>query len=121
MSMWSVRVTLSDDPQSRARFAAALGGWPVRLVSITPRDSGSADVAGEAVLELTRDEDLSGLLTALHALSPQVFVSRADPSELPESGRTGLAAIPHRLPPEQRRASSSAPEGQQLSGSTLGW
>jgi hypothetical protein len=38
-------------------------------------------LSGDVVLELPRDDELGDMLTALHSISPQVFVSRADVPE----------------------------------------
>jgi hypothetical protein len=132
MSMWRIRITLSDDPPSRARFAEALADRPVRLVSVTPRGNGTADLSGEAIVELAQDDGLSDLLTALHHISPQVFVSRADPAQLAgaqdqpagaaerPAGPTGLAAVPSQPQPETPQASWRAAAAQHLPGITLG-
>ena len=130
--MWRIRITLSDDPRSRARFTEALADRPVRLVSMTPRGNGTADLSGEAVVELARDDGLSDLLTALHAISPQVFVSRADLAQLTDqenelaspseqqAALPELAAVPSQLQAEPPQTSWSAAAAQHLSGITPG-
>jgi len=130
--MWRIRISLSDDPRSRARFTEALADRPVRLVNMTPRGNGTADLSGEAIVEYAHDDGLSDLLTALHDISPQVFVSLADPdqlageeqqlaspAELP-AAPPELAAIPSQLQPEAPQASWRAAATQHLSGITLG-
>jgi hypothetical protein len=52
-----------------------------------PRQADSAETAGDVVLEVAHDEDLGTLLSALHRISPQVFVSRVD-EERPKTGPT---------------------------------
>jgi hypothetical protein len=78
MALWRIRIRLSDDPHSRAQLDSALTGLRVKDMTFAPREEGSAEMAGDVVLELTQDEDLGSILSALHRISPQVFVSRAD-------------------------------------------
>lgn len=78
MPLWRIRITLSDDPHSRALLNQALDGHQVSELSFTPRSADVAKMAGDVVLELPRDDDLGNMLSALHRISPQVFVSRVD-------------------------------------------
>jgi hypothetical protein len=75
--MWRIRINLSDDVQSRARLTEVLSRQQVSAVRLTPRPGTEAELSGDVVLELPRDEELGDMLTALHTISPQVFVSRA--------------------------------------------
>jgi hypothetical protein len=77
MARWRIRINLSDDPQSRARLAEVLSGQQVSTVQLTPRTGADSVLAGDVVLELPHDDELGDMLTALHMISPQVFVSRA--------------------------------------------
>jgi hypothetical protein len=77
MAMWRIRINLSDDPRSRARLNEVLSRQQVSAIRLTPRAGSEAALAGDVVLELPRDDELGDMLTALHAISPQVFVSRA--------------------------------------------
>ena len=77
MAMWRIRINLSDDPQSRARLTEVLARQQVSAVRLTPRAGTGAELSGDVVLELPRDEELGEMLSALHTISPQVFVSRA--------------------------------------------
>jgi len=43
---------------------------------VTPSDEASSSTS-EIVVELPQDDGLTNVLSALHAISPQVFVSRA--------------------------------------------
>jgi hypothetical protein len=72
---WRIRLTLSDDPWSRARFHEALAA--VSVVRLVP---GSADKAQltEVIVELAQDEGLGTMLGTLHVISPHIFVTRAD-------------------------------------------
>ncbi|HBW19331.1 MAG: hypothetical protein ACLPN6_13350 [Streptosporangiaceae bacterium] len=74
---WRIRLTLSDDPYSRALFHEALCDQPAR-VRLLPHDSDITKITGEVMVELAQDERLANLLSALHSISPQVFVTRAD-------------------------------------------
>jgi hypothetical protein len=77
MAMWRIRINLSDDPRSRARLNEVLSHQQVTAIRLTPRAGTDAELAGDVVLELPRDDELGDMLTALHTISPQVFVSRA--------------------------------------------
>jgi hypothetical protein len=77
MAMWRIRINLSDDPRSRARLTEVLSRQQVSAVRLTPRAGSEAELAGDVVLELPHDTELGDMLTALHTISPQVFVSRA--------------------------------------------
>ena len=93
MAMWRIRINLSDDPRSRERLNEVLSRQQVSAIRLTPRAGTDAELAGDVVLELPRDDELGEMLTALHTISPQVYVSRAshdDPSMAALAG--GLAA-----------------------------
>jgi hypothetical protein len=77
MAMWRIRINLADDPRSRARLDEVLARQQVRAIRLTPREGTEAELSGDVVLELPRDDELGEMLTALHAISPQVFISRA--------------------------------------------
>jgi hypothetical protein len=78
MPLWRIRITMSDDPHSRALLNQALEGQRVTEVRFSPRPANNAEMASDVILELPRDDELGTVLSALHRLSPQVFVSRAD-------------------------------------------
>ncbi len=77
MAMWRIRINLSDDPRSRARLDEVLARQRVSAVQLTPRAGAETELSGDVVLELPRDDELGDMLTALHTISPQVYVSRA--------------------------------------------
>jgi hypothetical protein len=79
MSIWRIRITLPGDPGSHALLNEALAGQPVSQVRLMPRAADTAELTGDVVLELNHDDGLGALLSALHTISPQVFVARADP------------------------------------------
>jgi|SRR5580693_6913306 hypothetical protein len=77
MAMWRIRINLSDDPTSRARLNEVLARQQVSAINLTRRAGAEAQLSGDVVLELPRDDELGDMLSALHTISPQVFVSRA--------------------------------------------
>jgi hypothetical protein len=81
MAMWRIRINLADDARSRERLDEVLASQSVQAISLTPREGVPAELSGDVVLELPRDDELGDMLTALHTISPQVFVSRADVPE----------------------------------------
>ena len=84
MAMWRIRINLSDDPWSRARLDEVLSRQQVTAIRLSPRAGTDAGLSGDVILALPRDDELGDMLTALHSISPQVYVSRAgyddDPS-----------------------------------------
>jgi hypothetical protein len=93
MAKWRIRITLSDDAPSRARLHEVLTGQRVTAIELTPRQGTESVLSGDLVLELRRDDELGDMLSALHMISPQVFVSRAasDRSEPLDVARAALA------------------------------
>ena len=75
MSLWRIRITMSDDPNSQALLAEALAQQRVWALLISPRDT---EMTGDVIIELPRDDGLGALLSDLHMISPQVFVSSVD-------------------------------------------
>jgi hypothetical protein len=74
---WRIRLNLSDDPWSRARFHEALAGKPVSVVRLVPGNADKAQLT-EVIVELAQDEGLGTMLGTLHVISPHIFVTRAD-------------------------------------------
>ena len=85
MIKWRIRLTLTDDPRSHALFHQALADQRVSLVRLVPRGTDEAEITGEVMVELAQDESLGTMLSALHNISPQVFVTRADRPAPPAS------------------------------------
>jgi hypothetical protein len=92
MAMWRIRINLSDDPRSRARLSEVLARQQVSAVRLTPRAGTEAELSGDVVLELPRDDELGDMLAALHTISPQVFVSRASHHEADTDSAIGAFA-----------------------------
>lgn len=82
MAMWRIRINLADDPRSRARLDEVLARQQVNTIRLTPRAGTDAELSGDVILELPRDDELGDMLTALHTISPQVFVSRASQNDI---------------------------------------
>ncbi len=92
MAMWRIRINLADDPRSRARLTEVLAQQQVSAVRLTPRAGTEAELSGDVVLELPRDDELGDMLAALHTISPQVFVSRAGHDEFDTDVAAGALA-----------------------------
>ncbi|HTP16547.1 MAG TPA: hypothetical protein VMK13_12005 [Streptosporangiaceae bacterium] len=118
MSMWRIRLTLSDDKRSRALFHEAVGDQLVSIVRLAPPGIDTAEITGEVVVELAHDEGLGAMLGALHNISPRVFVSRADPPAPPAAGPE--LAVGRPAPRAEQTSSWRASAGRRFSRSTLG-
>jgi len=77
MSLWRIRIAVSDDWGSRERLAQALAGKRVCSSLTSPR---GAETAVDMIIELADVSGLGALLSELHAISRQVLVSSAEPS-----------------------------------------
>ncbi|MGD0687169.1 MAG: hypothetical protein ABSA03_18880 [Streptosporangiaceae bacterium] len=75
MPLWRIRVVLPDDPGSLTALTDVLAAQPVSRLRVIPTDG---SMTGEIVAELPQDDGLGVLLGALHEISHQVFISRAD-------------------------------------------
>jgi hypothetical protein len=92
VAMWRIRINLADDARSRERLDQALANQRVQAVRLTPRAGAPDELSGDVVLELPRDDALGEMLAALHTISPQVFVSRADTDQEADEGRERAAS-----------------------------
>jgi hypothetical protein len=81
MPLWRIRIAVPDDPGSRTALNEVLAAQPAARLREVPGRGGRAAKAGEIVVELPQDDGLVSVLSALHRISPQVFVSRADMPE----------------------------------------
>jgi hypothetical protein len=89
MSLWRVRIALSDDRRSQELLAQAVAGKRVCSSLVSPRGT---ETTVDMIIELADVSGLGDLLGELHAISSQVLVSSAERS-------SSLPAIPR-----QRRA-----------------
>jgi hypothetical protein len=96
MAMWRIRISLADDSRSRERLTEVLASQRVEAVQLTPRPGTAAELSGDVVLELPRDESLGEMLRALHTISPQVFVSRVDDHDKEDDAPREDALVSHR-------------------------
>jgi hypothetical protein len=79
MTLWRIRVAVPDDPHSRGALTSALAGQAVSGVRVLPGRPETSATTSEIMVELPHD-GLATVLSALHEISPQVFVSRAEAS-----------------------------------------
>ena len=81
MSLWRIRIAMSDDWRSQELLTEALAGQRVCSRLMSPHDG---EMSVDVIIELTDIDGLGTLLSELHMISPQVLVSSADqPSPLP--------------------------------------
>jgi hypothetical protein len=95
MPLWRIRIAVPDDPGSRDALNNVLAEQPAARLRELPGRNGSSATTGEIVVELPQDDGLVSILSALHQISPQVFVSRADMPDLaddPERLTSGSAS-----------------------------
>jgi hypothetical protein len=80
MSLWRVRIALSDDRRSQELLAQAVAGKRVCSRLDSPRGT---EITVDMIIELADVSGLGDLLGELHAISSQVLVSSAEqPSSL---------------------------------------
>ena len=77
MSLWRIRIAVSDDWGSREQLAQALAGKRVCSSLASPRGT---ETAVDMIIELADVSGLGALLGDLHAISRQVLVSSAEQS-----------------------------------------
>jgi hypothetical protein len=94
MPSWRIRIAVPDSPASRSAVKRALSAQPVSYLRVTPSDETSSS-SSEIVIELPQEDGITNVLSALHAISPQVFVSRAD---APESASDHNGRVPEPAP-----------------------
>ena len=81
MSLWRIRIAMPDDWRSQELLTEALAGQRVCSRLMSRHDT---EVSVDVIIELTDVDGLGALLSELHMISPQVFVSSAaQPSPLP--------------------------------------
>jgi hypothetical protein len=81
MHQWRIRIAVPDDPDGRSALNDVLAAQPQARLRELPGQSARSAITGEIVVELPQDDGLVTVLSALHEISPQVFVSRADMPE----------------------------------------
>ena len=81
MPQWRIRVAVPDDPGSRSALNDVLAAQPAARLREVPGRTARSATTSEILVELPQDDGLVSVLSALHQISPQVFVSRADVPE----------------------------------------
>ena len=81
MPQWRIRIAVPDDPGSRSALNDVLAAQPAARLRELPGRSARSATTSEILVELPQDDGLVSVLSALHQISPQVFVSRADMPE----------------------------------------
>jgi len=84
MSLWRVRIMMSDDPASQALLTAALAR---QRIAAHPPPSQDSSAPGDVIIDLPRDDRLGALLNDLHQISPQVFVSSVEARPIGQPAR----------------------------------
>ena len=94
MPSWRIRIAVPDSPASRSAVKQALSAQPVSYLRVAPSDDESSSTS-EIVIELPQGDGITNVLSALHAISRQVFVSRAD---APDTASDGNGRVPEPTP-----------------------
>jgi hypothetical protein len=94
MPSWRIRIAVPDSPASRSAVKQALSAQPVSYLRVAPSDDESSSTS-EIVIELPQGDGITNVLSALHAISPQVFVSRSD---APDTASDGSGRVPEPTP-----------------------
>jgi hypothetical protein len=95
MPLWRIRIAVPDDPGSRTALNDVLASQPAARLRELPGHNARTSTTGEIVVELPQDDGLVTMLSALHQISPHVFVSRADlPDHSPEPEPVAPGSIP---------------------------
>jgi hypothetical protein len=92
MTLWRIRVAVPDGPGGHGALTEALAGQPVSGIRVVPGRTAASSTSSEIVVDLPHDDGLATVLSALHEISPQVFVSRADVTEEQEVPGPGVPA-----------------------------
>jgi hypothetical protein len=98
---WQIRVIVPPGPSGFKALEAALAGFQASELILARRTAEGDELAGDIVVELSDDDELGDLLRELHAISPQVFISRV---RVPEQH----AAPSHRDPIRVRSLRAAA-------------
>jgi hypothetical protein len=81
LPQWRIRIAVPDDPGSRSALNDVLAAQPAARLRELPGRSDRSAATSEIMVELPQDDGLVSVLSALHQISPQVLVSRADTPE----------------------------------------
>jgi hypothetical protein len=100
MPKWRIRVAVPADRSGCQVLAAALAGFQASELILAEPAPDAAELTADVVVELGDDDELGRLLRELHAISPQVFISRVRQPEqrLTRSGRRPIRVRRLRAP-----------------------
>lgn len=88
MPKWQIRVVVQPGPSGYRALDAALTGFRANELILAKRVTDGDELTGNVVVELRDDDELGNLLRELHAISPQVFISRVrEPEHAARSAR----------------------------------
>jgi hypothetical protein len=88
MPKWRIRVAVPPGRSGYRVLEAALARFQASELILARRGPDGDDLTGDVVVELSDDDELGKLLRELHAISPQVFISRVRvPEHATLSGR----------------------------------
>jgi hypothetical protein len=92
MSQWRIRVAVPAGRSGCPALAAALAGFQASELILAAPAPDAAELTADVVVELGDDDELGRLLRELHAISPQVFISRVRQPEQ-QATRSGRRPI----------------------------
>jgi hypothetical protein len=96
MPKWQIRVQVPPGPAGFRALEAALAGFDAGELLLARRGVADDELTADLVVGLRDDDELGELLPALHAISPQVFISRVRQPE-PNAPRRGRAVRVRKL------------------------
>lgn len=119
MPMWKIRVVLADDEHSYEALRGLLASYQVNGLRLRDRGRHLPGTTAELLISLGERQPMGDLLHALHEISAQVLISRADspqpatPDARPHARhfRHGTAAIGRALPDRPGPGSQSGRPG----------
>lgn len=76
MPKWRIRVTVPAGRSGCQVLAVALLGFQAEELILAEPVPDADELTADVVVELGNDDELGKLLRELHAISPQVFISR---------------------------------------------
>jgi hypothetical protein len=94
MAQWRIRVVVPDSPGGHEALRNALEQVPAAGMQIASHGADTAEVPGDVIVDLSEEASLPDLLRSLHEISPQVFISRVDPAELPAGRAIRVRKLP---------------------------
>ena len=92
MPIWKIRVVLSDDEASYEALRGVLASYQVSGLRLRDRPRHMPGTTSELIIELRESQPIGDLLHALHKISPQVLISRADADRPPAVAATAAPA-----------------------------